>query len=239
MIHHPLGLRRRIGRTDNEVRVQDVIKTDLFHASIHDPHIGIICRDFHLETNRQVGNSAPDGSVTDDADRCSSQLPAQHHRVANLPFLVQAISDVKSTPERDDEPKSHFGHCLVIPGAAAHYENAGVRGGLNIDVANVDRAAHVDRQIWQLLEHLRRAGRQSVGYDDIDVPGRFDQPVSEQWLIGSINPDPGELLELPHRLQTVEVVQKIVVMRDQYFDQVDLPFQRRFFQERSGAVRSS
>ena len=91
------------------------------------------------------------------------------------------------------------------PGDARVTSTPTADAAVDIDVADIDRAADEGAQFGQMREDLCPALRHAIGDDDVDIPGRFDEARGIEWRIGFVQPD------LRQRLQAVEAALAVIL----------------------------
>ena len=75
----------------------------------------------------------------------------------------------------DHEAEREFGDRLDEAWPCPRDQDAGRGRGIDIDVADIDRAANEGAQVRQRRKYLARSGGEPVGDDDIDVMRGLDQ----------------------------------------------------------------
>lgn len=71
-------------------------------------------------------------------------------------------------------------------GAGAGHQDAGLRGGLDIDVADIDRAADEGTEMRQLRKYLATALGHAVGDDDVGVLRRIHEACRIERLVALV-----------------------------------------------------
>ena len=75
----------------------------------------------------------------------------------------------------DHEAEREFGDRLDEARPCPRHQDAGRGRGIDIDVADIDRAANEGAQVRQRWKYLARSGGEPIGHDDIDIARGLDQ----------------------------------------------------------------
>ncbi len=105
----------------------------------------------------------------------------------------------------DHEAERELCHRLDEAGSGLRHQHADFGGGLDVDVADIDRAANEGAQFRQPREDLAGACGQPVGDDDIDIAGRRDQAERIQRIVALMQFDLGD------RLQAIEAALAVIL----------------------------
>ena len=135
---------------------------------------GIGNQNFHAQHPGDLSQVTADAAIADDAEAAAGQLPAHDDLGLALRMVVgrrarYAARQIDHVAERE------FGDRLNEAGSRPRHQDAGRGRGVDIDVADIDRAADEGAQVWQRRKYLTRSGGEPVGHDDIDVISGRDQ----------------------------------------------------------------
>jgi hypothetical protein len=107
--------------------------------------------------------------------------------------------------EIDHEAERELGDRIDEARARARDQDAGRRGGADVDVPDVDRAAHEGDQVRQPLEHRRGTLRRAVGDDHLRALRALDQLLGRERVAGLVQAHLAELPQPDQRLVAVVV----------------------------------
>ena len=170
---------RRVGRgrqADDEIRRREqVVESETAKPSCIDSRMGIVHHDVDAEGERQLAEIAADLAITDDADRGAPQLATHGSRCLHAgAVLADRRTDVAA--QIDHHADDPFGDRGDETSAGLRDEDAVPIGRAQVDVADVDGAAHEGLQIRQRREQRRVACRLTIGHDDVAVARQRRQP---------------------------------------------------------------
>ena len=106
---------------------------------------------------------------------CAAGELAAHPRLRLAAGLVIRRRPRYAAGEIDHEADRELGNGLHEAGAGAGHEHAGLRGGIDIDVADVDGAADEGTQARQLRKDLAAAFGHAIGDDDVGIFRRMHE----------------------------------------------------------------
>ena len=196
-------------------------------AGVVDVGKGIGDQDLHAQNFGDVGESTADMAIADDAETAAGELPPHDH--LRLPSGVVVRGRARNSPRQiDHEAERKFGHGLnkARSGAGDQHASGGCR--LDVDVADIDRAADEGDQLRKLREDLAPAFGQAVGDDDVDVARGGDQVRRIQRIIGLVQ------LHLRDGAQAVEAALAVILaaklrrMGQKNFHEAPSPISERY-----------
>src|SRR5207247_4019822 len=193
---HQISPRAVLARERNhEIRLpQEFIEgslLDVFDVRIVDQHP-------HAESFPDPGYFPADGAVADHAKRAAAQFPS-HRRLRYPARAVVHARAGDAARQVHHESKHHLGHRRDEAGARLRDEHARFARRGNVDVADVDRAAHERHQVRQALEYLGWPWRLPVGDYDLAVFSGTDQLLALKRFFSFVELD---LSEAAHTLES-------------------------------------
>ena len=147
---------------------------------------------------------AADAAIADDAEAAAGELPA-HDDLRLPPGVIIGRRARNAARQIDHEAEREFGDRLHEAGSGARDQHAGGGCGLDIDVADIDRAADEGAQFRQLWKYLAGSRREPVGDDDIDIARGLDQAGRIQRVVALMQ------LDLRDRLQAVQAALAVIL----------------------------
>ena len=105
----------------------------------------------------------------------------------------------------DHEAEREFGDRLDEAGSGLRDQDARRGRGVDIDVADIDRAANEGAQFRQPRKYLARSGGEPVGDDDVDIAGGRDQADRIERIVALMQ------LDLRDRLQAAEAALAVIL----------------------------
>ena len=183
-----LGLRRGDGQTDHEVGFfQQRAEVGLAQRG-RGLDVGIAHQDLHAERQAELGQAPADAAIADDAERAAEKLAAHDGcRRAARPIGAGRIRDAAGKVDHHADGK--LGNRIDEARARPRHQHAGLRRGADVDVADVDGAAHEGHEVRQLREDFRGPFGLAVGDDHGAAGGELDHLCRRQRPTGLVQAD--------------------------------------------------
>ena len=153
---------------------------------------------------RNRRESAADAAIADDAEAAAGKLPS-HHDLRLPPGMVIRRRPRNPARQVDQVAERQFSDGCHEAGSGAGDQHAGRGRGIDVDIADIDRAANEGAQFRQPRKNLAGPFRQAVGDDDVDVPRRVDQAGGIQRVVGFMQH------HLRHGLQAVQAALAVIL----------------------------
>ena len=191
--------------TDDKVGTgQQIVERHMLDVRLAHARKGIGDQNFHAQHLGDPGKVAADAAIADDADAAAGQLPAHHH--FGLPSgMVIGAGARDAARQIDHESEREFGHRLDEAGSGLRDQHARVRSRLDVDVADIDRAANEGAQLRQPRKNLAGSRGQPVGHDDFDIMRGVDQAGRIQRIVALMQ------LHLRDRLQSAQAALAVIL----------------------------
>ena len=164
--------------------------------------------DFHAEPEADRRQMGADGAVPDDAHGRAVQLAAHAHvRLAALTIGRRRVSDAPR--QIDHESDRDFGYRGQKSRRCLRDQHARPAGGVNVDVADVERAAQESDHVGRLRKERGRSGCLPVGNDDLAATRRRRQGGCVEHLLARIEAHLTEFLQCLNGALAVIVAQHL------------------------------
>jgi len=161
---------------------------------IVDLGVGVGDQHLHAQGGEHRRQRAGDAAVADDAHGAAAELAADLD-LGHAAGLVVGDGARDAAREVDQQAKRELDHRLHEARLGVGHQHARLRSGGDIDVADVDGAAHHDLEPWKAGKDLTRHRRSAVGDDEIDAAGHGDHARCIERRLAFVQGDLNQLLQ--------------------------------------------
>ena len=162
---------------------------------------GIGNQNFHAQHPGDLSQVTADAAIADDAEAAAGQLPA-HDDLGLARGMIVGGGARNAARQIDHEAEREFGDRLDEARPCPRDQDAGRGRGVDIDVADIDRAANEGAQVRQRRKYLARPGGEPVGHDDVDIVSGLDQAGGVERIVRFMQLDLRDGLQPAARLRS-------------------------------------